>query len=119
MLEPGSRQLLLDSLRPPPGSSLDRAVGTTFSLDLHALLTAPLAFALFDTESADGLPDPVALLEAVRRHAERIDIFCQAGQIALPEGQYERVLAYVEESVHQVVPDTPGRVFHPKIWVLR
>lgn len=118
MLEPEARQLLLDSLRPPAGFALDRAVGTTFSLDLHALLIAPLAFALFDTGGDDGKPDPVALLEAVRRNAERIDIFCQAGQIALPS-DYERVLAYVEESVHMVVPDARGHVFHPKVWVLR
>lgn len=118
MLEPEARQLLLDSLRPPVGFALDRAVGTTFSLDLHALLMAPLAFALFDTDGDDGLPDPIALLEAVRRNSERIDIFCQAGQIALP-ARFERVLAYVEESVHQVVPDKAGRVFHPKVWVLR
>jgi hypothetical protein len=118
VLEPETRELLLDSLRPPAGYSLDRAVGTTFSLDLHALLVAPLAFALFDTATDEGRPDPVALLEAVRRHAERIDIFCQAGQIALP-ARFERVLAYVEASVHQVAPDTPGYIFHPKIWVLR
>lgn len=118
VLEPEARQLLLDSLRPPVGYSLDRAVGTTFSLDLDALLIAPLAFALFDTDGDHGEADPVALLEAVRRNAARIDIFCQAGQIALP-ARFERVLAYVEESVHQVVPDARRRVFHPKVWVLR
>jgi hypothetical protein len=117
VLEPEVRQLLLDSLRPPPGYSLSRAVGTTFSLDLHALLIAPLAFALFDTDRDDE-PDPLALLEAVRRNADRIDIFCQAGQIALPP-RFERVLAYLETSVHQVILDTPRRVFHPKVWVLR
>jgi hypothetical protein len=118
VLEPDARQLLLDSLRPPSGFALDRAVGTTFSLDLHALLITPLAFALFDTGADDGRPDPVALLEAVRRNAARIDLFCQAGQIALPS-EFERVLAYVEESVHMVVPDAPGRVFHPKVWAIR
>jgi hypothetical protein len=118
MLEPENRQLLLDALRPPPGYSLSAAVGTTFSLDLLALLTAPLAFALFDSEADDGHPDPIALLEAVRRHAESITIFCQAGQIALP-AQFERVLAYVEESVHSVLPPKAGRVFHPKLWAIR
>ena len=45
MLEPEGRQPLLDALKPPPGFVLDRAVGTSYSLDLLALLTAPLAFA--------------------------------------------------------------------------
>ena len=86
MLEPDDRHSLLDALRPPAGFALDRAVGTTFSLDIHALLTAPLAFALFDTEATeDGLASPTSILEALRRNASLIDVFCQAGQIALPE----------------------------------
>ena len=83
MLDPKSRALLLESLRPPEGGKLDLAVGTTFSLDLLALLTAPLAFTWFSWEDDDGRPssDPNALLEAICRHADHIHIFCQAGQI--------------------------------------
>src|SRR5690348_8737164 len=88
MLEPDGRQTLLDSLRPPAGLVLDRAVGATFSMDLQALLMVPLAFALFDVDAEDRRPDPLALLQAVRRHAARTDIFCQAGQIASPAGGY-------------------------------
>jgi hypothetical protein len=74
MLEPEDRRLLLESLRPPEGYVLDHAVGTTFSLDLLALLTAPLAFTFFDWEGREGenCADPLALLESVRRHANRI-----------------------------------------------
>jgi hypothetical protein len=43
MLDPEGRHLLLDALRPPPGHELDVAVGTTYTLDLYALLTAPVA----------------------------------------------------------------------------
>ena len=45
---------------------------TTFSLDLLALLTAPLAFTFFDWQDAEGRPnqDPLALLEALRRYAD-------------------------------------------------
>lgn len=110
----------MDALRPPPGYTLDRAVGTTYSLDLAALLTAPLAFAMFDRASADGdlLGDAIALLEAVRRHADRIDVFCQAGQIA-PMREHRTIISHVEEAVHPVLPPDPRRIFHPKIWVLR
>ncbi len=71
-----------------PGMILDQAIGTTFSLDLMTLLTVPLAFALRDIEDDDGGPmqDPLALLEAIRRYAERTHIFCQAGGIYLPRG---------------------------------
>ncbi len=40
MLDPQDRQLLFDALRPDPGMVLDRAVGTSFSLDLEALALA-------------------------------------------------------------------------------
>jgi hypothetical protein len=121
MLEPEGRQPLLDALKPPPGFVLDRAVGTSFSLDLLALLTAPLAFALFDRVTPEGdAPDvdPIALLEAVRRHADQLDIFCQAGQIA-PMKEHRPIVAYLERSVHGVVPPNPTAIFHPKIWMLR
>lgn len=121
MLEPEGRQPLLDALKPPPGLVLDRAVGTSYSLDLLALLTAPLAFALFDRISADGEKldvDPIALLEAVRRHADQMDIFCQAGQVAAMR-EHRPIVAYLERSVHGVVPPDPNAIFHPKIWLLR
>ncbi|MBI4581860.1 MAG: phospholipase D family protein, partial [Planctomycetes bacterium] len=120
MLEPEGRQLLLDALRPPTGYELEHAVGTTYSLDLMSLLVAPLGFALFDREASDGrlIADPIALIEAVRRHAERIDVFCQAGQIAVPR-EHRAIVAYLESSVHGVVPPNPEAIFHPKVWVIR
>ncbi len=120
MLEADDLRTLLDALRPPAGYQLDRAVGTTFSLDLYALLTAPLAFALFDAESSedDGAQSVSALLEAIRRYSDRIDVFCQAGMIALP-AKYRPIVAHVESAVHEVVPRRAQRVFHPKVWALR
>src|SRR5215207_1616463 len=120
MLDPETRSHTLEILRPPHGYELDRAIGTTFSLDLLALLTAPLAFTVFDWEDADGRPgaDPLALLETMRRYAERIDIFCQAGQIAVPRDR-QRLFAYLENSVHEVAASHPKGTFHPKVWALR
>ena len=119
MLGTRDRTLLLESLRPPPGYQLRRAVGTSFTLDLIALLTAPLAFTFFDVHDKDGAPvaDPVALLEALRRHAARITLFCQAGAIAVPKPD-QALLAYLEGSVVEVQPPMGAGVFHPKIWVL-
>ena len=118
MLELDARAVLIDALRPPPGMALERAVGTSFSLDLEALLIAPVAFALFDIDLGEPgqATDPISLLEAVRRHADKIDIFCQAGQIGVP--RYQPVLSLLEGSVH-AVPSRRGRIFHPKVWVLK
>jgi hypothetical protein len=118
MLEPNDRVLLLKALEPPEGYRLDFAVGTTFSLDLLALLTAPLAFTMFDRAMEDevGREDSLELLASLRRYSESIVLFCQAGRIALPRRQYPH-LAWLEGSVFQC--QTRGGLFHPKVWVLR
>jgi hypothetical protein len=131
MLNPRGRQMLLDSLRPPEGFRFDCAIGTTFSLDLISLLTAPLGFAMFDWQDDDGQlaadpasskGDPLVLLESLRRCADRIHIYCQAGQIKVPPANH-RLLTYLEQSVIEVLPPSAraglSGVFHPKVWVLR
>lgn len=123
MFEPGQRRLLNDTLRPPEGYRFDCAVGTTFTLDLLALLSVPLAFTFRDPEDGDGqlASDPLALLESARRHASRTVLFCHGGQTGVPRpGQ--SALAFLEQSVVTALP--PARngaqaVFHPKIWALR
>lgn len=118
MLAPETRALLTDALRPPEGCRLDAAVSTTYTLDLNAMLLAPLSFALFDTAVADGTElDPIRLLDSVRRHATNIAVFCQAGGIAVPASKYSPVLAFAEDSVAEVTPHEG--VFHPKIWAVR
>lgn len=116
MLRPQDRQLLLDALRPPQGYELCRAIGTTFTLDLLTLLTAPVAFTLFEEERQRF--DPLSLLHTMRCYADRIRVFCQAGRIKIPTG-HRLLYSYLEESVFEVtLPDENG-VFHPKVWVLR
>lgn len=115
MLEPDSRAVLIDLLRPPLGFRLHSAVATSFTLDLAAAIVPTLAFASFEMR---GTPDPVAALEAVRSCADRVDVFCQAGQIRIPS-QASDLMAYLEPMVHEVRRPRPGFLFHPKIWFLR
>ncbi len=120
MLAPTDRRYLLDLLRPPAAYTLSFAVGTTFSLDLMALLIAPVAFTNYELPD-DGRrtrPDPVALLSALRRHASRIRIFCQAGQIAVPQAR-QPLFSQLEGSVVEARAPRVDGVFHPKVWVLR
>lgn len=120
MLDPQGRRHLMEALRPPLGYELDRAVGTTYTLDLLALLTAPLAFTIFDWEAEDGDSgtDPLALLETMRRYADRISLFCQAGQISLPRNR-QLLYGYLENSVFEVSAPKANGSFHPKVWALR
>jgi hypothetical protein len=121
MLKPEERQHLLELLRPPAGCKLDVAVGTTFSLDLISALMLPLSFAFFDWERADGelIGDPLALLEALRRYGDRFTIFCQAGQIRLPQKKYDPLVTFLEPCIYDVEAPDPAGVFHPKVWALR
>ncbi|MDQ3987691.1 MAG: phospholipase D family protein [Actinomycetota bacterium] len=119
MLSPETRALLTDGLRPPDGFRVDATVATTYSLDLTALLLAPLSFALHDRAVGDPeRVDPIALLDAVRRHAARTTVFCQAGAIHQMR-TWRSVLTFAEDSVVQVRAPTTNRVFHPKIWLTR
>ena len=123
MLEPGRRRLFLETLRPPEGYVLDRAVGTTFTLDLVALLAVPLAFTFRDAQDRDGrIPaEPLPLLESARRYADRITVFCQGGRTGVPRAA-QPALAFIEDSVIEVFPpegNRSGGIFHPKVWALR
>ena len=119
LLEPASRYLYLDALKPPPGYRFDCAVTTTFSLDLIALLAAPLAFtALGWRKEVSGIDrDPLPVLDALRRHIDRIAVFCQKGQIKVP-ARYQPLFDFLEGTVHEVDLAERG-VFHPKVWLLR
>ena len=75
----------------------------------------PLALAGF--QLVDD-PDPVEIMEALRRMSERLDIFCQAGAISAASWRSDLV-ALLEKSIHEVRRPRAGRIFHPKGWALR
>lgn len=118
MLDPNSRLVYLEAIRPPTGYTLDRAIATTFSLDLLSLLMAPLSLVFSEYgDQTDLLRDPIAFLEALRRSRDKLVVFCQAGRIAIPQID-TRLYSYLEPMVVEVQPQGQG-VFHPKIWLLR
>jgi len=118
MLDPQTRTIYLTALQPPDGFRLDRAIATTFSLDLLSLLIAPMSMTLLtEQDPAALIADPLAALEGLRRAAGRVAVFCQAGRIAVPQVD-SRLYSYLEPSVVEVQA-TGGGVFHPKVWILR
>lgn len=120
MLDARTRQVYLDALRPPIGFSLDRAVGTTYSLDLQTLLTVPLGFAMLDWENASGklTLDPVAVLHTLRSYSDRVTVFCETGRIALPT-KHHPLFAHLEPMIVQVHAPSERGAFHAKTWLLR
>lgn len=110
MLEPDSRSLLSDLLRPPAGFALSHAVGTTFTLTLEAALAVPLSL-LGVTSSSE---DSVGILSSARRTVDRVDVFAQAGFIGL--GAASELVTVLEPMIHPVL--MPHGLFHPKLWFL-
>lgn len=119
MLEPQNRQLLINSLQPPLDFKLDRAVCTSYSLDLFALLSAPVAFAFADAQDREGRPlmDPLALLKATREYASRMLLFHHPGKIHVPTS-YQSLLLSMEDSIAEAIAPNGGS-FHPKVFFLR
>ncbi|EPH6763799.1 hypothetical protein ACS0ON_003378 [Cronobacter dublinensis] len=118
MLNPNARSLYTSALTPPPGMIFDEAIVTTFSMDPACLLEAPVYLALL---AADGVaePDPLAVLEALRRYSDRITVYVQRGRILLPESMRPNPLVSFLEPMITEVSAPGGGVFHPKIWALR
>lgn len=112
MLEPQARAALTDILRPPAGFTLSHAVATTFTLDLDTALTIPLSFAARRVTAED---DPIGILDAVRRSADRVDIFAQAGEVSVGVPP-SALMAFLEPMVHPV--EVRRGIFHPKVWFL-
>ncbi|GAA1941592.1 phospholipase D family protein [Microbacterium aoyamense] len=111
MLEPQSRAALTEQLKPPTGFELVHAVGTTFTLDLATALAVPLSFASHRLSVQD---DTLGVLDAIRRAADRIDIFAQAGEISM--GARSDLVAFLEPMIHPVA--VRRGLFHPKVWFL-
>lgn len=111
MLEPQSRAALTEQLKPPTGFELSHAVGTTFTLDLATALAVPLSFA---SHRLSVQEDTLGVLDSIRRAADRVDVFAQAGEISM--GARSDLVAFLEPMIHPVAPRR--RLFHPKVWFL-
>lgn len=111
MLEPQSRAALTEQLKPPTGYELAHAVGTTFTLDLASALAVPLSFA---SHRLSAQNDTLGVLDAIRRAADHVDVFAQAGELSM--GTRSDLVAFLEPMIHPVA--LRRGLFHPKVWFL-
>lgn len=118
-LDPETRLLYGDSLKPPPGYEFDCGVATTFSMDFETALAVPVSIAFLSSKNRDDvLSDHVALLEAVERTAKKLVVYVDAGQINAERGEGSRLASLLEKTVIEVKAPGSGS-FHPKLWALR
>ncbi|MFQ5483977.1 MAG: phospholipase D family protein [Desulfobacterales bacterium] len=118
MLNPNSRSLYTSVLTPPPGMVFDEAIATTFSMDPALLLEAPVYLALMATDG-QAEPDPLSVLEAIRRYSKSITVYVQKGRIQVPQMAKENPLFGFLEGMIIEVKAPGGGVFHPKVWAIR
>ena len=123
MLNPNNNRLDYgDILSPPNNYQLDFAIGTTYSLDLDALVGAAISLGLSEETDTNLINNPIFLLEALRTTADKVILFCEGGQIHLPN-QPNPLYILLEEMVFQVsnskLIQSKYASFHPKFWLLR
>lgn len=107
-----------DQLIPPDGYELAFAIGTSYSLDLEALMILPVA--LFYAQKLDGNADELRydMLDAITKAADKITVYYQNGQLKVPQ-KYHHLMAYWEKGLQPVTMHHHASSFHPKVWVIR
>ncbi|MGV9013951.1 MAG: phospholipase D family protein [Flavobacteriales bacterium] len=104
-------------LNPPPGYQLERAVCTTYSLDLLALLAIPVALFYRSNLDEGASGERMDILDAIQRSADKLVVYCQKGKIAVPH-EAGKSLCFIEDCVREVLPADARTSFHPKVWVV-
>lgn len=124
MLNPNNDRLDYGQIIAPPADyKLDFAIGTTYSLDLDALVGACIALGLAEETDSDLMKNPICLLEALRATGDKIALFCEGGQIHLPNS-VTSLYILLEKMVFPVTTDAKRGLanypsFHPKFWLIK
>lgn len=124
MLKPSTDRLDYGALlAPPPGYEVAAAVGTTYSLDLDTLVGTCIALGLSEETDSQLQNSPVFLLEALRRTAEKVVVFCESGQIHVPN-HCTPLYILLEKIVYGVMVQKQAHApvypsFHPKFWLIK
>ena len=109
-------------LMPPDGYHLDKAVGTTYSLDLEALTAVSICLGLSGETDSKLMHNPISMLNALQKVSDKIVIFCEAGQIKVPAKPSALSILLEKMVIEVALPKDRqlGRypAFHPKTWVL-
>ena len=80
------QDLIYGDVLSTPGYDVEFAVGTTYSLDMKALLIVPYSLGMFGDLSENVKASPLFLLESIRRSSDKFALFCHRGGIPHAEG---------------------------------
>ena len=118
MLKPNSDRLDYSKmLTPPYGYETVFAIGTTYSLDLDALIGISIALGLSESIDSELKDNPIYLLEALQKTADKVLVFCEAGQIKAP-AKAHALYIFLEKMVFEIALKN-NKSFHPKFWLVK
>lgn len=101
------------------GCKVDFAVGMTYSLNIEAMLTVPLAFGDLGELDSSVKQSPAFLLEGIRRSSDKIALFCNKGGIHVPN-ETRTIYTLLESSIFEVHDgNNIFSNFHPKLWLVK
>jgi hypothetical protein len=110
-------------LTPPEGYQLEKAIGTTYSLDLEALTSIAITLGLAEDTDSDLMKNPISMLHALQKISDKILIFCEAGQIKIPHTPSTLCLLLEKMIIPVALPKKNKMnhypAFHPKTWILQ
>ncbi len=104
------------------GYVVDYAVCTTYSLDMPTLLSVPFMLGTTSELTDDAMRSPHYLLETINQSTDKFVVFCNAGNIHVPQNTKTNIYSLLEKSVVQVALPSNGKGFvnfHPKVWIVK
>lgn len=122
MLRPDENRDRIDYnklLLPPNGYKLVFGIGTTYSLDLNALISVAISLGLLD--ESENTNNPIVMLNGISRITDKLLIFCEAGQTRKSADLGVLSLMLERMIVPVALPKNKSGhypAFHPKCWIL-
>ncbi len=111
-----NRQSIMGALKPGRDQTVSRAIITTYSLDLVAMLG--LVLSLGGDPEAEFENSPLGLVKAFERMRGRLVVLHQLGRVIAP-ARHRSILPLLDTMVHAVSADERKASWHPKIALVR
>lgn len=109
------KNLVYNEILYTPGYRVDFAVGTTYSLDMEALLLVPAAFGMLGDGNDVITENRAQFLEAIRQSSSKMAVFYNTGCFAVPKKE----MAIYPLLENCIFPVSQVGSFHPKVWVIK
>ena len=112
-----------DILTPPENYPiLEKAISTTYTLDISALISCMVPLAFSDDVNSKLFQNKVSTLTALRNLSEKLIVFCDPGQIKTLKTRNQEFAILLEKMVVPVLLKQVDNIypsFHPKMWLLQ